>query len=360
MVFLFYLFLLITPIHILAICNTGVDCPDPVPVLSTDLPDNGWYWAGESEEGVSGWGVNIEIQQSLISSTGYFLFGAFYTYDENNKAIWYTFANNYTPNSDALAWRENTGNLGSVSADVFLSDGGSCLTCIPNIGSSNIPAETGPVNIVWKNPFEAEVHIGNVTHNINRFRFHNGVRNHDVSYITEGWWQIYYQSKLSLRNMYNEPLTTYPTMKGLAKFVALDTSVFNQYNVDFYNSEHLYFVSSDINFLQASNFYTYGEKLIVFNPRQLLIDYDPQTHKLLLHYFDINLPYEIDWCNYTIGGYLRPSGSHNSMFYAQYDDRCEFKDLYELENARASFAFMTHLGNAGDAIVNNGLFSFSQ
>jgi hypothetical protein len=345
---------------VFASCELGVDCSEPAPVLMADLPDNGWYWAADSDDGVSGWGVNIEIQQSLISSSGYYLFGAFYTFDEDGKAIWYTFASNYLANEDVYAWREGNGNMGTINTDVYLSSGGSCLTCIPNIASSVTLADTGPVSITWKNPFEAQVQIGAVTHNISRFKFHNGVGNQDVSFITEGWWQVYYQSKLSLRNMYNEPLTTYPTMKGLAKFVPLDTSIFEPYNVDFYNPEHQYYVSSEINFLQASNFYSYGEKFIVYTPRQLLIDYDPQTHILLLHYFDINKSYEIDECNYIIGGYLRPSGSHNSMFYAEYDDRCEFKDLYELENARASFAFMSHLGNAGDALVNNGLFSFSQ
>lgn len=250
--------------------------------------------------------------------------------------------------------------MGHITSDVYLSKSGSCLTCIPQTASTSTVADVGPVTIEWSSPFDAQVQIGGLTHHVNRFRFHNGVGNQDVSFITQGWWQIYYQSKLRLRNMYNEPLTTYPSLKGLAQFVPLDTSVFDQYSVDFYDKDHLYFVSSEINFLQASNYYIYGEKFISFSPRQLLIDYDPQSHKLILHYFDIQKPFEIDQCNYSITGHLRPSGSHNSMFYAEYDDRCEFKDLYSIENARASFAFMTHLGNAGEAIVNNGLFSFSQ
>ena len=112
----------------LANCINGINCPTPVAITTADLPDNGWYWAGASDEGVTGWGVNLEIQQASFTNSGNFLFGAFYTFDQDNKATWYTFSGEYIANTDVYAWREGTGNAGSFSGDIYLSDGGSCLT----------------------------------------------------------------------------------------------------------------------------------------------------------------------------------------------------------------------------------------
>lgn len=351
--------LLIFNHDLFAECDNGIDCPEPKSVISADIPDNGWYWAAVSDKGVSGWGINIEVQQSSTNASGYFVFGAFYTFDENNKAIWYTFTGDYLPAPDVYAWRENRGEMGSVMADVKLSDGGSCLTCVPRISSTSELADVGPVTISWQNPMQASVFIGDIRHEISRFKWHNGAGVDDISFITNGWWQIYFQTKLKSRNMFNEPLSHYQTLHGLAKFESFDTSIFDNHDVAFYNPEHVYYISSESNFLNASSFYSYGHKFIIFSSQQLLLDYDPVSHRLSLHYYSRIKPYEVDYCNYVISGYLRPSNTHNSVFYANNDERCDFADLSIDEDRRTAFAFMTHVGHIGDTIINNGLFTFN-
>ena len=212
--------------------------------------------------------------------------------------------------------------------------------------------------ITWQNPMQATVTIGNITHEVNRFIWHNGVAVNDISFITNGWWQIYFQTKLKSRNMFNEPLTHYQTLHGLVKFELFDTNIFNDHDIAFYNPDHKYYISSDDNFLNASSFFIYGENFVTFSSRQLLLDYDPTTFEVSLYYYDYRKPYEINECNYVIKGYIRPSSSHNSMFYASNDERCAFDDLSLDEKRRSAFAFMTHVGNVGDALLNNGLFTF--
>jgi len=333
----------------------AVDGRDPLPVEQGDIPDNGWYWALPSG-GVSGWGLTVETQEGNFTDSGNFVFGAIYTFDENNQPIWYTFSGEYLANPDVYAWREERGVMGTLTSALYLTTGGSCLTCNQVNTVSSADSGLGELTIEWANPFEATLRIGNdVVHKVSRFNYNNPSLVYDISFITKGWWQVYFQSKGS-----DQTREDYYVAQGLVKFQQVSADNFS--NSTFYNENYQYYINTDENSLRWEHMLVYGYYLYPPNKDLLVVIYDPETKKSMLLPLIGGLYDNGYWfhrrCSLVLEGYFKPS-KINSVFYGKKDDRCDLSDGVTQDDERGAFAYISYVGHAGDAILNNGVFTFS-
>lgn len=334
----------------------AVDGRNPLPVSKPDLPDNGWYWAAE-QGGVPGWGLNLECQTADFSATGLFCFGAVYTYKPDGSQAYYTFQGDYQFNSDVWAWREKRGDMGSITATLYETANGGCLTC-PQVAADGFDAGLGALTVTWNDPINAVVSLNGVQHQVNRFRFHSGLPATDISFITKGWWQVYWQDSF-FGNSENE---RWRSARGLVRFEELDKS--KLIGSPFHNENWLYFINTTENSLEwRENDCGYSCNTYA-SSYSLLIAYDPLNQDT---YFFRSLDSDdnlIDdllhlTCDFLMGGKMRPESSKTNVFYAISDDRCISADKDTEERRRNSYLYMTNLGNVGEAVVNKGAFLFN-
>ena len=175
-----------------------------------------WYWNPE-EPGI---GMNISIQRSKAGTTGYFGFGAFYTYKSDGSQAWYTVQGEYVANPQINEWREKNSVFGeSVSRsstsspevkearngcywgsdDVWMGKMEGVLyetsggTVLGGEFKENEIFTYQPVTLIWKNPNDIEIYLNNSSnpdHTMERMNLHGDLANPDADYITNGVWHF--------------------------------------------------------------------------------------------------------------------------------------------------------------------------
>lgn len=175
-----------------------------------------WYWNPDE----SGIGMNMSIQRSKVGDTGYFGFGAFYTYKSDGSQAWYTIQGEFVPNPDVNQWRNqssvfgesvsrsSTSNpeirvarngchwgsedvwMGKIEGVLYETSGG---TVLGGEYRENEIFTYLPVTLIWKNPNVVEIYLDNESspsHIMERMNFHGDLRNPDADYITNGVWHF--------------------------------------------------------------------------------------------------------------------------------------------------------------------------
>ncbi len=319
---------------------------EPIGVESADLPDNGWYWAGASN-GVSGWGLNIETQDANFSSTGTFMFGSVYTYDENGAPVWYTFSGEYNPNNDVYAWRDGNGVMGTLTSPLYKTSGGGCLTCVQSEPVST--QEVYTVTITWANPLDATISLSSgASHDVSRMIWHSGIGAQDIDFITKGSFMLYWQD-VNKEVSTNKILHT--GYRGLVHFNKVVNPSEQLMQNSFYNENNLYYTSSadDNIFYKFSEFFGDSNNAITL---EVILEYDINTRQVSLFGFSSSNDIIINGCSFATRGYLRPSSSHESVLYGVNDQRCT-SHVIDDSLRHVVFATLSRVTNSSQAINNN-------
>lgn len=229
-----------------------------------DLPADGFWWDPTNP----GWGINIEIQKRSASSTGYFLFGSGYFYDEEGKSFWCAFSDEFKYNTNVFEWRDKKSfsNLpfGHDNEDTVLAE--QIVECNIMGGGSPISSETTRVaqivdtinlQLLWRTPSKLEVTTNGVTHNTVRFGFGDDLQKPSLDWVTDTYW-----SMKSVDGVYGSVGSTGVNSKGfynsntVTNFKRFDMT--NQQNVlDFVgHQEHWeYYISNTKNSIKITTFF---------------------------------------------------------------------------------------------------------
>ena len=187
---------------------------------------NTWFWDPD-EPGV---GMNISIQRSQVSASGFYVHGAFYSYADDGTQAWYTVQGDYTPNSNVNDWREDKELFGKswISYSLIPSfvsryqytHGGSwnCFwgnedSWMGEVNSQLAVTSNGPVlgagsgqsypdfqvvgdkniRMRFTTPNDVEIYFDGETtpsHVMERFKWHSNMAASEADYITEGTWHF--------------------------------------------------------------------------------------------------------------------------------------------------------------------------
>ena len=325
----------------------------PLWVLNPDMPDSGWYFDGFEEDRQGAWGVNCELQLANFTDAGTFMFCSLYTHDSNGIPIWYTFSGEYIPNSDVYAWREGRGLMGTLTSPLYQTTGGHCIPCGNTSNSGANTTQKGTVVMKWLSPIRAEITVNNTTLIVSRMRFHDGLNTHNIDFLTQGWWQVYWQRDNG--NTGNGLPNIYSSYKGLVQFERVDSKQFE--DTVLYTENSVYYVSTDRPYVEyyGSDYYGGGQNPSGF---RLVLIYDPDTGHTIINEFSDGFPDLTSTCyGFTTSGVVRPQSSAVSTFYGTEDERCG-QNVYQNERKKGWFATLIYAGNSGDAISNNGNFVY--
>lgn len=179
---------------------------------------NAWY-VDHDQPGV---GITLSIQKSKLSSTGYFVFGAFYTYEADGSQVWYTIGEEYDFNSQVNDWREDWYKFGSSfyatnypSVPAHLTSIGRCWfgnkhTWLADVRGRLHKTANGPVmglsashgydsiegreiRLRFRSPQEVEVYLDGsdqIKHVMRRANLTGDIEKGDADYLLEGVWHL--------------------------------------------------------------------------------------------------------------------------------------------------------------------------
>ena len=292
-------------------------------VDSPDIAQEGWYW----EPTGGGWGLNMTIQPSTQSPTGFYLQGASYTYDEDGKPTWFTFQNPYTPNEDVYAWREGRGPMGTFESLLAVSTNGGCLDC-PTVPADVAASDKGTIRLEWSDPLNMTMTVNGTTKVLKHFFFHDGLNNPSTDFITQYPWFVHGVTYLSL-------FDTYIFIKGMAHFVTLSDDIRDKILLEtpsFVFDDTLdWYVTEEHNitrFESTDNIFLNPSVRTDLNVVYILMSYDKNTGSSNLYTGSFEnlastdhwyLSYCNDVASTSYNGILRPQVAQSSRFYFNND-----------------------------------------
>lgn len=121
---------------------------DPSGAEGSTLPYRGMYYV----HGQGGTGLTVDVDKNG------FVFAVFYAYDKDGKSTYYLMQGTYEPNApdDVI----DTGVIGTMNADVYLTSDGQCVGADCPY-KSPAPSATGlTATITWTSPRQAHLEIG--------------------------------------------------------------------------------------------------------------------------------------------------------------------------------------------------------
>lgn len=309
-------------------------------VDSPDMPIAGEYW----DPTEPGWGLTMSIQPANFVSSGYYLQGTAYTYDDDGNPMWYLFQNEFTPNSDPYAWRENRGPLAVFESQIGISHGGPCFGCTHSPNTVSL-ADKENITLEWSDPVTLKMTVDGKTKHLKQMFYHDGLSSNNADFITKRMFFVHG----AFSNNLNKPLFT--VIKGTSVFYPLAQDVLD--SIEFWDSSRFeidtsleWYVTKN-NVLAASfateetlnnepYFINIFKESSVSNDTNftfLLFGYDKVTGKAFIYpgmsVIDIetgDVGYSLRTCaNQTntaisFSGYLNPALSLSSRFYYNDDD----------------------------------------
>lgn len=181
---------------------------------------NAWY-VDYDQPGV---GITLSIQKSKLSSTGYFVFGAFYTYEADGSQVWYTIGEEYDFNSQVNDWREKASHyengipypgepetVGYIAFsthfrcsptgdDTWLADVSGRLHKTANGPVMGLSASHGydsiegrEIRLRFRTPQKIEVYLDGsdqIKHVMRRANLTGDIEKGDADYLLEGVWHL--------------------------------------------------------------------------------------------------------------------------------------------------------------------------
>ena len=326
----------------------------PLWVLNPDMPDTGWYFDGFEETYQGAWGVNCENQIVNFNASGTFMFCSLYTHDSTGVPVWYTFSGEYIPNEDVYAWREGRGLMGTLTSPLYHTAGAPCIPCGNTPNSGAVTTQKGTVVMKWLTPIRAEITVNNTTLTVSRMRFHDGLHKRNIDFVTQGWWQVYWQYDSG--NSESGQATYYSDYKGVVQFEKMDSKQFE--GTVLYTENSVYYVSTDRPYVEyyGGTIYSGGQYP---SGRRIALIYNPDSGRTIINEYAEGYPNLTSICYaFTTSGVVRPQSSAVSTFYGTEDERCNGQGEYPVERKNNWFATLIYQGNAGDAISNNSNFVY--